>query len=107
MAQPHSYATFCSAAQNPCWGSVPGGQGQQCPHLTYLICTNDQGIPEQLQRRMIAKTTDVGGAKWAVWRCDAGHNPAMSQPATVAHAVRKVAGEEIAPEPGVEIVEEV
>ncbi|KAL8941348.1 MAG: hypothetical protein Q9216_002287 [Gyalolechia sp. 2 TL-2023] len=106
VAQPHSYATFCSTVQNPCWGGIPGDQSHQSPRLTYLICTNDQGIPEQLQRRMIAKTTDVGGAKWDVWRCDAGHNPAMSQPATISHALRKVAGEDIAPEPGVEIVEE-
>ncbi|KAL8999188.1 MAG: hypothetical protein Q9188_005943 [Gyalolechia gomerana] len=105
VAQPHSYATFCSTAQNPCWGG-PSGDGGQSPDLTYLICTNDQGIPEQLQRRMIAKTADIGGAKWKVWKCDAGHNPAMSQPATVSHAVRKVAGEDITAEPGVEVVEE-
>lgn len=54
---------------------------------------------------MIAKTTDIGGAKWRVWECSAGHNPAMSQPETVSVAVRKVAGEDVGSVPDVEILE--
>ena len=74
--------------------------------LTYLICANDQGIPEGLQRRMIAKTAEVGGAKWTVWKCSAGHNPATSQAETVSVAVRKAAGEDVGAVPGVDILEE-
>lgn len=107
VAAPHSYATFNSGMQDPCW-SVPSdrhGRHGDVP-LTYLICGNDQGIPETLQRRMIAKTTEIGGARWRVWKCSAGHNPATSQAETVSVAVRKVAGEDVGSVPGVEISEE-
>ncbi|KAI4106269.1 MAG: hypothetical protein L6R37_002251 [Teloschistes peruensis] len=107
VAKPHSYATFNSAAEDPCWtcGSEVAGNEPGLP-LTYLICSNDQGIPEHLQKRMIAKTTDAGGAKWRVWKCDAGHNPVASQPGTLCHVLRRIAGEQPNPEAGVEITEE-
>ena len=55
---------------------------------------------------MIAKTTEVGGAKWKVSKCSAGHNPATSQAETVSVAIRKIAGESVGSVPGVEILEE-
>lgn len=107
VAQPHSYATFNSAAEDPCWTPVPDDNGKEhrLP-LTYLIFSNDQGTPRVLQRSMITKTTKKGGAKWRVWRCNAGHNPAMSQPETASYALRKVAGEALGSEPGVEFTAE-
>ena len=106
-AAPHSYATFNSAVQDPCWSDPSDRHGHHGDvPLTYLICANDQGIPETLQRRMIAKTTDIGGARWRVWKCSAGHNPATSQAETVSVAVRKIAGEYVGSVPGVEISEE-
>lgn len=105
-AAPHSYATFTSTIQDPCW-SDPADRSEDHEDipLTYLICANDQGIPKDLQHRMIAKTTNVGGAKWRVWECSAGHNPAMSQAETVSVAVREVAGENVGSVPDVEILE--
>ena len=105
VTQPHSYATFNSAAEDPCWTPVRDDNGKEhrLP-LTYLICSNDQGIPEVLQRSMITKTTEEGGAKWRVWRCNAGHNPAMSQPETVSYALRKVAGEALSSNPSIEFI---
>ncbi len=106
VAAPHSYATFNSKIQDPCWSDpADRSEDHEDVPLTYLICANDQGIPKDLQQRMIAKTTNVGGAKWRVWECSAGHNPAMSQPETVSVAVRKVAGEKVGPVPDVEIFE--
>lgn len=107
VAAPHSYATFQSRVEDPCWRTQSGREGNHGDvPLTYLICANDQGIPEHLQRHMITKTTEIGGAKWRVWKCSAGHNPATSQPETVSVAVRKVAGENVGSVPGVEILEE-
>ena len=90
-AAPHPYATFLSKIQNPC-RSPPSERNddRKVVSLTYLICTNDQGIPEGLQPRMITTTADVEGAKWRVWKRNAGYNPATSQADTVSVAVRKV-----------------
>ena len=67
-AAPHSYATFNSKIQNPCWITPSDCAAEDGEVLfTYLICGNNQGIPEDLQRHMINKTTEVGGAKWKVW----------------------------------------
>ena len=96
VAAPHSYATFNSTIVEPCYGHLSDGEGRQAKvPLTYLICANDQGIPESLQRHMIRKTTEHGGANWRVWRCNAGHNPAISQVETVNLTVRKVAREDV------------
>ena len=82
------------------------GGSRQLPRPTYLICYNDQGIPDQLQRRMITKIAKVGSRERLVWRCDAEHNPATSQPETVCQALRKFAGEDVGSKPDVEVVEE-
>ena len=110
VAAPHSCATFNSAIQDPCWSDWSEPSDDHSRHgdvpLTYLICANDQDIPETLQRQMIAKTTEIGGARWRVWKCSAGHNPATSKAETVSVAVRKIAGENVGSVPGVEILEE-
>ena len=58
----------------------------------YLICENDQVLPESLQEMMASQE----GGKWTrVEKLAAGHSPFMAKPEETAMFVRKCAGEEL------------
>ena len=53
--------------QSAAWQHLPS---------TYLVCTEDQGTPAELQR-------ELAGRAGSVVELDAGHHPFLSQPAAV------------------------
>jgi hypothetical protein len=56
---------------------------------TYLYCLQDQAIPIEAQRGMVAES----GVQFRTETFDASHSPFLSMPDKVAAAVRKAVGE--------------
>lgn len=56
--------------------------------VTYLYCENDEAIPLELQKKMVASS----GLKFQIESCTAGHSPFLSQRETVLNVVEKMTG---------------
>ena len=64
-------------------------EGHKYHPLTYLFCTNDQGMPLEVQKGMAEKS----GIEYDSETCDAGHSPWLSRPEVVLGLIKKAAGE--------------
>jgi pimeloyl-ACP methyl ester carboxylesterase len=60
------------------------------PH-SYVVCTEDNAIPEPLQRRFIAEIDAVSSAPTSVTELVSSHSPFLSRPADLAGMIRSVA----------------
>ncbi|KAF3920151.1 hypothetical protein AA313_de0203582 [Arthrobotrys entomopaga] len=60
---------------------------------TYLLCEKDQGIPVELQEKMVKDVEDGYNVEIRRVRCDAGHSPFLSQPKTIVDIVERIAQE--------------
>ena len=64
-------------------------EGHKHHPATYLLCTDDQMLPLEIQKAFISSS----GIEIATESCDAGHSPWLSQPNVVLDVIKKVAGE--------------
>ena len=55
--------------------------------VTYLFCENDQAVPLQVQKTMVASN----GPHFQTETCASGHSPFLSMPETVLKIVEKIA----------------
>lgn len=78
--KPFSYKCFYSKLTYVGWRDIPG---------TYIYCLQDQAIPIDAQRSMVAGS----GVQFREETLDASHSPFLSMPNKVAAAVRRAAGE--------------
>jgi pimeloyl-ACP methyl ester carboxylesterase len=82
--RPHSYQCFLSHCTYAAWKEIPS---------TYLYCLRDAAIPLAVQRMMVEETAK--GVEMKTETVDASHSPFISQPAELAAAIRRAAGEDI------------
>jgi pimeloyl-ACP methyl ester carboxylesterase len=59
------------------------------PH-SYVVCTEDNALPEPLQRRFIAEIDAVSAAPTGVTEMVSSHSPFLSRPGDLADAVRSI-----------------
>jgi hypothetical protein len=87
----HSYQAFFSKNKYAPWLELPS---------TYIVCTEDQAIPEQGQRGMVEGAKKMieengkGGSMDEVV-IKASHSPFVSMPQELGDIVRKAAGESV------------
>ena len=77
--------TFDAKLMYPAYMDIPA---------TYLLCEQDQAIPYERQKRLVADAR-AAGAKLETVTCSAGHSPFLSQPELVANVIRRAAGEQM------------
>lgn len=55
----------------------------------YLYCENDQALPVEVQKMMVAGVSNAG-VDFKTETCTAGHSPFLSQPESVLKVVKKM-----------------
>ena len=66
---------------------------REVKNLVYLVCANDQGIPEFVQRGMVERLETEGGLGKGAFKIEvleAGHSPFLSMPDKTADVIEKV-----------------